>query len=626
MSHQTLSRTVFVAVAAAALCILVAAPGPAHALVSLFGPGGQEFDVYETTYGQILDGTSDSYDSAYYLYVNGTQYTAGGAAATSILGGLGYLMAEFTTGNLTVQRSFWVPDTGLYDYLRYFDTIHNNATGTETVTVRYTGNLGSDSYTSVTATSSGDLAVGPDDFWYCTDDGAGGDPSLGHVWWGDSALVTPDTETLSSDSMETIFTIEIPSGETVAFVIFAIQAGDAARSQEAAEYLAEFPPEAQEGLESDHLMQIVNWALSGAPLIRFTESEYVVEEGGELTLTVEVEDMEGDPVTVTWDLDNDGYYNDGEGLSAVFSAIGFDGPSTREVGARAFDGWNERMRRVELVVENVPPTFVSDPGEGEALELHRGEDWSYLIEVDDQANREMPEDGLLDILTVSVIDKPPGMIYSADMSLSWSVPRTDDVVGEHPVQIQCSDGDGGLTLQDFVLNVLENTPPSRPVIISPREVTVNMARPTLRVQNAEDLDGDQLTYTFQVATVGTFSSDSIVDYAVVNENPTGETAWTLNRDLEDGTRYFWRVWAQDDKEEGPAASTFFNVDLSEVPSDGADTADAPTDTIGDFYIDDKAEACSCTVAGGKTDGGAGILFLILALALALARRRRGRGV
>ena len=258
--------------------------------------------------------------------------------------------------------------------------------------------------------------------------------------------------------------------------------------------------------------------------------------------------------------------------------------------------------------------------------LHRCEEWSYTIEVDDQANREMPEDSPLDVLTVSVIEKPPGMIYSADLSLSWSVPRTEEVVGEHPVQIQCSDGDGGLTLQDFVLSVLENTPPDRPVIISPKEVTVNMARPTLRVQNAEDMDGDQLTYTFQVATVGTFTSDSVVDYAVVNENPTGETAWTLNRDLDDGVRYFWRVWAQDDKEEGPAASTFFNVDLSTVHADGDDTADAPTDTIGDFYIDDKAEACSCTVAGRSGDRGAALFFLLAGLVLALVRRRRGRGV
>jgi hypothetical protein len=626
MTSHMFSRGTVPAMVMAAFCILTAGPREARATVSLFGPGGQEFDVVETTAGYISDGTNDSYDSAYYLYVNGTQYTADGTAATEILGGRGYRMAEFTTGNLTVQRSFWVPATGAHDYLRYFDTIRNNASGTETVTVRYTGNLGSDSSTGVTATSSGDLIVGTDDFWYCTDDGVGSDPSLGHVWWGDSGLVEPETETLSSDSMETIFTVEIPAGETVAFVIFAIQADDAAHSLAAAEFLAEFPLDAQEGLDSTALMQIVNWALSGAPLIRFTEDDYTVEEGGERTLAVEVEDMEGDPVTVTWDLDNDGAYDDGEGLTAVFSAVGFDGPATREIGVRAFDGENERMRREELVVENVPPVFVSDPGEGDDLLLHRGEEWIYQIDVDDQANRDMPEGSELDILTVSVTDKPPGMIYSADMSLTWSVPRTDEVVGEHPVQIQCSDGDGGLTQQDFVLHVLENTPPSRPVIISPKEVTVNMARPTLRVQNAEDLDGDELTYTFQIATVGTFSSDSIVDYAVVNENPTGETAWTVNRDLEHGVRYFWRVWAQDDKEDGPAASTFFNVDLSHVPADGADAEDAPTDTIGDFYIEDKAEACSCTVAGRAEHGGAGMLFLLAGLALALARTRRRMGV
>jgi hypothetical protein len=588
---------------------------PARAEFNLIGPNGHEFDIQDTTNGQLMDGSNDAYDSAYYLTVNGTQYTSGGTAGTSIIGGRGVRMAAQTSGSLLVQREAYVPATGSHDYIRYFDTVENTSGATVTVTVTYSGGLGSDTSTIVTATSSGDTTVSTADFWYCTDDTLS-DPALGHVWWGESAGVAPSTLSLSSDAMTTTFSFDLPGGARAAFVIFAVQANDAVGSQLAAVWLSEFPPDSQEGLEGDQIIDIVNWNVAGAPAVRFEDEDLVVEEGGELEITVTVEDPEGDPVTVGWDLDGDEDYGDATGLTVVFSAVGIDGPSSTEVGVRATDGTNERIRRKPVTVENVPPEFVSSPGEGAALELHRGEDWSYQVEVQDQANTDMPPDGLLDPLVVTVSQKPTGMIFTADLALTWEVPRTDAIVGEHTVSLGCSDGDGGNATQEFVLNVLENAPPTRPVIVSPSEETVTTPRPTLTIENSEDPDGDQLSYMFQIATVGTFTADAIVSYSTVSQNPSGQTAWTVNADLEDGTRYYWRVWAKDDKEDGPAVSTFFDVDLSEMVSEDADTADVPGDVIGDFIYEDKADACSCTAAG-RPGGAGGGAMLLLAFALFL---------
>ena len=63
---------------------LVLAAGPANALVTLYGPSGMDWDIYDNTYGYIYDGETDAYDYCYYLEVNGTRYYASGTAGTSV--------------------------------------------------------------------------------------------------------------------------------------------------------------------------------------------------------------------------------------------------------------------------------------------------------------------------------------------------------------------------------------------------------------------------------------------------------------------------------------------------------------------------------------------------------------
>jgi len=599
---------------------------PLRALsIDLYGPGGKRFDIQDSRGGELMDGTSDAYDTAYTLIVNGTEYDAGGTPGTPILSGRGIEMASQSRGDMIVKREVWVPDTGMYDYIRYYDTVENISSSSLNVTVEYRGNLGSDSYTQVTATSSGDLSVDVLDRWFCTDDGAGSDPSLAHVWYGESAAVVPSVETLSGDTFNLQFQEDIPPGGKIAFVIFAVQANDSITSQQAAQWLADFPPDAQEGLETDKIFDVVNWAVAGAPRIRFTQAEYSLEEGGEAEIAVEVQDPEGDPVTVSWDLDGDGVYDDGTGTTITLSGVGLDGPSTLAVGVKASDGTYERFRQTSVTVVNVPPVFDSDPSVDPGLTVRRGAQWKYQIQVSDQANIAAPPESPLDRLVVSVTQKPQGMIFSADLSLTWNIPRTSDVVGEHPVSIKCSDGDEGETTQEFVIKVLANTPPGKPTIISPKEETIYTLRPQLKIQNAVDEEGDQLNYMFEVASLGTFSPDSIVDKAVIPENPSGQTTWTLSKDLEDKKRYYWRVRARDNQEEGPADSTYFQIDLSLAPKDAdANAGDAISDPVTEMNESAEAEACSCTLTGKPGSKNFTIVSIFTGLLILFFAYRRRR--
>jgi MYXO-CTERM domain-containing protein len=615
------AHAIWIAVFAAAL--VLGAPGRAGALVTLYGPSGMDWDIYETTYGYIYDGENDAYDYCYYLEVNGTRYYASGSGATTIWSGRGVQMVPFLAGQIRVVRTAWVPETGSHDYLRYYDTFENTGSSAATVTVRYYGDLGSDTSTITTATSSGDTTVDLTDTWYCTHDSSSITTPAGHVWT-DGVLSSPTAMSLSSDDISTSFSLDIPAGETRATMIFAVQGATRTDVQTTVEWLATVPEAALTGLTTTDEQQIVNWHTSGAPIITVVTApeDLVVEEGGEVLLEVLVQDLEGDPFDVYWELTEDGHFDDGTGLTATFSAVGFDGPSTATVSVRAQDSAEERIMDIALDVLNALPVFNSDPAVDPGLDAYRGQEWRYQLDVTDPAN----VDGTMrDPVIVSVPVKPEGMIYFGDMHFEWT-PRADGAdVGLHTLRIEADDRDGEegeVAVQEVVIEVLANAPPSEPTILSPAATTVGTSRPTLVVGNSTDIDGDPLSYTFQVAMVGDFLPSNVVTQGMAFEGPEGQTEWTVDTDLMDATRYYWRVWANDGRTDGPSSDSFFDVDYSLMPDldpDGT-TEDAVTDTILPFPRPEDT-GCGCHVLASP---GAGLPWVLVALAaLALIRRRRG---
>ncbi len=105
----------------------------------------------------------------------------------------------------------------------------------------------------------------------------------------------------------------------------------------------------------------------------------------------------------------------------------------------------------------------------------------------------------------------------------------------------------------------------------------NYLRPVLVFDNAIPVnEGATVTYTLQVSNQFDFSTVTASTSGLEEgsgDQSAGFTAWMIDRDLEEGTTYYWRVRA----EEGELISEFSNADEF--------TAEAPVTLPGDFNGD-----------------------------------------
>ncbi len=250
------------AFACALLLVLVGVLAPTRAFaVDLMSAGPFLWDIQHTSSGELSNGSIDAYDGCYYLDVDGTRYRS--TAFTASTDGRTVTLTEATIGTLRVQRIVYVPAAG-GDWARYLDVITNPGATDVTARVRISGNLGSDSSTRLIATSSGDLALGTDDAWFATDDTDGsGDPSLVHLFQGgptSGALVSATTATLSTDSIDISFDVNVPAGGRAAVLTWALQYPNQMTAQAEATRLLELPDDAIVGLE-EYAADVVNFSL-----------------------------------------------------------------------------------------------------------------------------------------------------------------------------------------------------------------------------------------------------------------------------------------------------------------------------------------------------------------------------
>jgi hypothetical protein len=201
------------------------------------------------------------------------------------------------------------------------------------------------------------------------------------------------------------------------------------------------------------------------------------------------------------------------------------------------------------------------------------------------------------------------------------VPTEGDVtpVGDGVVcEVAVSDEDGGRTTQVWTMEVRNNYAPQDLVIEYPRgDVGLYDRTPRLAVRDGSDIDGDALTYFFELDVVETFDSPSLVRSGPVEEQP-GFTTFQITEPLDDG-RYFWRAWLTDGEAETEPQTASFTVlaEMGEVAADAgsdvslpdAGTVTPPTD-----------RGCACRA--GRGGGGAGAMLLFSALLGLLAGRRR----
>jgi PKD repeat protein len=105
---------------------------------------------------------------------------------------------------------------------------------------------------------------------------------------------------------------------------------------------------------SDHDPVIVGLDLNVAPTVSAGES-YSVDEGGNVTLNATGSDLNNDPLTYEWDLNNDGVFETA-GQSVPFAGV--DGPTTQTVTVRVSDdGGLSASASTTVTVNNLAPAI-----------------------------------------------------------------------------------------------------------------------------------------------------------------------------------------------------------------------------------------------------------------------------
>lgn len=223
-SHNYFCYVIFVFTAMTVLSIFTS-PCNGATTQTLYDPDGYLYDIYTGAGTYISGGTSDAYDGAYYLRINGVNYNA----TDLTVSGRNIIGTVETLSGLQVARKFYVPDSksgALGNFGRWYDSLYNPTESPITVSVEYYGNLGSDTSTVVTNTSDGDTTVEITDQWIATDDSTngGGDPSLAHQIYVLGALEAIDYINRSTDNITwTYQNVVIQPGQVIGFLTFAIQ-------------------------------------------------------------------------------------------------------------------------------------------------------------------------------------------------------------------------------------------------------------------------------------------------------------------------------------------------------------------------------------------------------------------
>ncbi len=144
------------------------------------------------------------------------------------------------------------------------------------------------------------------------------------------------------------------------------------------------------------------------------------------------------------------------------------------------------------------------------------------------------------VLTVKTIDDTDddGMLDAWELEHFGTLDR--DGTGDF-------DGDGITDLDEFLNGTdptAANQAPTIPVIRTPGDgAELASLQPQLVIENSTDLDGDSITYVFEL-----FSDEEMNDMAACDPGvPEGmeRTSWIVPGELNDNTRYFWRVRATD---------------------------------------------------------------------------------
>lgn len=350
----------------------------------------------------------------------------------------------------------------------------------------------------------------------------------------------------------------------------------------------------------------------GAPRLRFS-APYTAEEGEALRISVEVTDDEGDTTSFRWDLDGDGVFDEHADEPTVDIPAGTtDGPSAFVVAVEATDGLHTTRRTRTTAISNEPPAIVSRPPAVAAIGLHV----RYALDVRDPG-------GVHDPLVFDLRTGPASAVVTSAGVFDWT-PGEAEVTAAgtmRTIAIDVADGDGASDSQRWSMVVIDDHAPTDPTLLYPvMDAPVLLAGLHLSIGNASDLDGDPISYRFELDSSPAFDSVDLQHADAVMGSPTGITTYTPEPAALHEGHWYWRVSASDGQVETfPVQATFQIVpDPASFPDAGSDAGpDAGASGAG-------GSSCACRAgAGGGPGVGASTVILLIA-ALGAARRGRAR--
>jgi LPXTG-site transpeptidase (sortase) family protein len=298
--------------------VLIAVPTiTVLATTDILSANGNVWDVYDHTdadTGGIDDGSQDAFDD----YGMISMYVADGSGSYveeyEDVDGFGLILdgsgrrfvttTPVTVGGIETSRDLNAPATT--DYMRYIDTFTNTTSETRRVWVVWGGDLGSDSTTTVAATSSGDLNITTADTWAVTIESPGyvaagpaTDPPVGYALGTEGNPVFDDVVEYydghpygswpgnGNDNLAYQYYFELAPGETVKLAYFLYRGleetnppawgSEIALAQTVLTDILENPTDYFSDISADDQQLIMNWDFTPEPVAVDPEPVVVAE-------------------------------------------------------------------------------------------------------------------------------------------------------------------------------------------------------------------------------------------------------------------------------------------------------------------------------------------------------------
>ena len=256
-----------------------------------FSPGNPVGTTFVSQSGQvIINGSADAYDGGLALAVNGRLYDTNISSLGVNGRELNLAPVIMNSGTVAVTRSFLVSDAAIsaVGFIRILDSFTNITNVSQTITVEFVTDVGSDSATAVVADTTGNNAITISDFGYVTDEGTnqtGGDSSVGFAY-GDGRGLAPVAagQALlagsSSDEIVVRYSITLAPGETRSLLSFGFQ------NTTTAQGAADLPlfTRSLQALDADNFLAGIS-AAERATIVNYAEGlrgrpDFVLTDGG----------------------------------------------------------------------------------------------------------------------------------------------------------------------------------------------------------------------------------------------------------------------------------------------------------------------------------------------------------